>query len=312
MMTFKQQSDIFLATIGNRKREPVKQATLLAYKSLLNRWVLPVLGDVLIADIQNRTVKPLVEVLSKAGKSPQTITSVIGVIKAVVKSVTDENGNQTYPRTWNHEFMDVPTIQAQKAPIATAKAIQQALDRANSQDTALYALLAGTGIRIGEALALKVGPDNQKDSFWLPESGTLIIRSTVSKGKIQYSPKTEAGNREIDLSPDLNDYLCQVFLRKNLTSNTSLLFPNRNGGVANDQTGYRHLEAAGIPGFHSLRRFRVTHLRKQQVPEGLVQAWVGHRGASITDRYDKISLDTDARRLWAQKAGLGFQLQVAV
>lgn len=306
-MTFKQQSDIFMVLIGSRKREPVKQSTLIAYKSLLAKWIIPAIGGKFLADIQNGSVKPLIDIMSKAGKSPQTITSAIGLVKAVMKSVVDENGNQVYPRTWSNEFMDVPVIKAQKAPIATVKGVQQAIRQANGQDAALYALLAGTGLRIGEALSLMVGPDDGKNSFWDPGTATVIVRSTVSRGRIQLSPKTESGNREIDLSPDLNAYLCQVLLRKNLTS--GLLFPNEKGGVANDRTGYRHLEEVGLPGFHSLRRFRVTHLRKQGIPEGLVQFWAGHRGSSITDRYDKISLDTDARKQYAKSAGLGFQLE---
>lgn len=310
MVTFVQQAETFMTAIAARKRNPVKTATLVAYRSLLNKWIIPAIGGKFLPDIQNGSVKPLIDIMSKAGKSPQTITSVLSLIKAVVKSAVDGNGNQLYPRTWNNEFMDVPVISAQKAPVATVKAVQQALRKADGQDAALYALLAGTGLRIGEARALMIGPDNGRDSFWDPGTATIVVRSTVSKGQIQSSPKTEAGNREIDLNPELNTYLCEMLLNQELPS-VGLLFPSTTGGVSDPKTDYRHLKAVGIPGFHSLRRFRVTHLRKQGVPEGLVQFWSGHRGKTVTDRYDKISLDTDARKQYAKSAGLGFQLEAA-
>ena len=36
-------------------------------------------------------------------------------------------------------------------------------------------------------------------------------------------------------------------------------------------------------GFHALRRFRLTHVRKAKAPESLIQFWMGHSGTSITD-----------------------------
>jgi len=38
------------------------------------------------------------------------------------------------------------------------------------------------------------------------------------------------------------------------------------------------LEAMGKEacGFHSFRRFRVTYLRKNRVPEDLIRFWIGH------------------------------------
>jgi hypothetical protein len=29
----------------------------------------------------------------------------------VVASVTDDDGNQVYPRKWNHEFIDMPIVE---------------------------------------------------------------------------------------------------------------------------------------------------------------------------------------------------------
>jgi len=35
-------------------------------------------------------------------------------------------------------------------------------------------------------------------------------------------------------------------------------------------------------GFHAFRRYRVTHLRTQRVPEDLLRFWIGHADGSVT------------------------------
>ena len=308
-MTVKEQAAIFMTQIQTRKRNPVKQSTADVYKSHLDKWILPLLGNEQLSQIENGVVKTFIQKLFEASLSSATINGIICVIKMIVASAVDQNGNQLYPRTWNSEFIDLPTIQSSKqnTPTATPQSIQEALRRTKGQERALYALLAGSGLRVGEALALKVGPDNGQDSYWAPETGTITVRTTraLHAGGIQLTPKTEAGIRQVDLSQALN-----VFLRQNLTGTVGLLFKNQSGGAVRFNTLREHAEEAGIdPRFHSFRRFRVTHLRNAGVPEGLIQFWAGHAGESITDRYDKIGTDVEARRSWAEKAGLGFQLE---
>jgi len=61
-------------------------------------------------------------------------------------------------------------------------------------------------------------------------------------------------------------------------------------------------------GFHAFRRYRVTHLRKQRVPEDLLRFWVGHADQSVTDGYSKVKEDVEFRRFTAEEAGLGFHM----
>jgi hypothetical protein len=72
------------------------------------------------------------------------------------------------------------------------------------------------------------------------------------------------------------------------------------------------LEALGYEkaGFHSFRRYRVTHLRRNRVPEDLLRFWVGHADTSITDVYSKVKEDVGFRQVCAANVGLGFALPV--
>jgi integrase len=71
--------------------------------------------------------------------------------------------------------------------------------------------------------------------------------------------------------------------------------------------GNMHLEAGA--GFHSFRRFRTAHLRKNRVPWDLQKLWLGHANKDVTDRYaEQLKEDVEWRKGEAEKAGLGFKL----
>lgn len=293
-MNFESQANSYLAEI----RSEVRPNTLQVYRSILDSRILPVIGGVDLADINNKTAKLLVGRLLQAQLSPATINLAVGLMKQIVKSAVDDDGNQLYPVVWNPGFIKAPKVnpKTQKAPVAPSQTLSGAITATNGEIKALVALLAGTGLRIGEALALGVGPD-WAGNVWDPEAGTITVRATMVRGTLQTEPKTEAGNRVVDLHPDLN-----AFLRSQFANRESRIFhtPLR--------TLYKQLRAAGIPGFHSLRRFRITHQQLQNVPQMLVKFAAGHAADDVTERYTKVGSEIAARKEWADRAGLGFQL----
>jgi integrase len=75
-----------------------------------------------------------------------------------------------------------------------------------------------------------------------------------------------------------------------------------------EDTYRRQLKALGINGFHSMRRFRITHQKMNNVPDTIIKFSAGHASDDITERYTKVGSEIEARKNWAEKAGLGFQL----
>jgi hypothetical protein len=67
-----------------------------------------------------------------------------------------------FPRKWNSEFIDAPIVEKQKQPTVTAEQIEQAITRATEADAVLFIL---SGLRIGEALALRIGPSETSSYF---------------------------------------------------------------------------------------------------------------------------------------------------
>src|SRR6266478_3680263 len=173
-MNFAKQAESFMSEIASRKSDPVRPNTLQVYRSLLDARILPTIGRVEMTVINNKTAKMLVGRLTEARLSPATINLAVSLVKQVVKSAVDENGEQLYPRTWNTRFIDAPRVDpsSQKAPITPSQTLQEAISRTKGEAQALVALLGGTGLRIGEALALMVGLDDGVNSFWDPQMGT--------------------------------------------------------------------------------------------------------------------------------------------
>src|SRR5260370_34818711 len=95
--------------------------------------------------------------LSVAEVATKTIVNVVTVVKFVVASAVDEGGDQIHPRVWNYEFMQLPLVvkEKQNRPTITEAEISAMLTTLKGRDPVLEALVAGTGLRIGEALAIR-------------------------------------------------------------------------------------------------------------------------------------------------------------
>jgi hypothetical protein len=142
--TFRQQAEWWMESLSARRWRPLNPATIYGWQHCLDRWILPNLGNKLLYEVRNGALRQFVEVLSAAGLAPKTIVNVVTVVKLVVASAVDEEGDQLHPRVWNHEFIQLPLV------------IKEKQNRPTITETEISALLknvAGTGLRIGEALA---------------------------------------------------------------------------------------------------------------------------------------------------------------
>jgi integrase len=299
---FSEQCPIFLEHIQKRKRRPVKPSTLAAYSITVKNWIVPLIGDQEIKTFVNGAMREFGQDLMARGLSPVSIKKITTLVKLIIASVVDGEGDQVYPRKWNAEFLDLPEITKQKSPMITKDQLIAAL---RSERSLLYALLAGTGLRIGEALALRCG--NVADHSSLDLKEPVLHIKTAMWQRQEGLPKTETSVREVDLDLRLWKLLCESPSIKE----GDFLFRGANGKPIWESSLRKFsLKPLGIQGFHTLRRFRTTHLRKARIQEQLIKYWLGH--TSITDTtsgYDKSTEDVEFRHSSAQQAGLGFSLE---
>ncbi|HMD41554.1 MAG TPA: tyrosine-type recombinase/integrase [Candidatus Acidoferrum sp.] len=304
-ITFRQQAAWWINHVQQRKRKPIAPATVESWQGCLDVWILPDLGEIPLFSVGNLALKGLVEKMVKAGLSPKTVNTYSQVVKAVVASAVNEEGEQLFPRKWNHEFIDMPVVEKSKqnTPHFTCEVIAGILASTKGYKQMFCALLAGTGLRAGEAIGLEIDKHISKDFR------TLFIRQKVRSTKLELFLKTDAGRRDVDLCPKL-----AAMLKEYVGNRTSgLLFHNRKGNFLSQTNLLRRglhqaLEKLKQPkaGFHAFRRYRLTWLRKNRVHADLERFWMGHENETVGDGYSKMKDDVAFRLEEAEITGLGF------
>jgi integrase len=305
-VTFRQQGEIWLKSLSNRKRNPLEQTTIDNRQYALDKWVYPFFEGRLLADVNNRAMKEFVEHISKL--APATVRDYSNIVKGVVASAINEDGEELFPRKWNEEYIDAPIVEDQRQPSTDNASVASILVRASGQYKMLYALLAGCGpLRVGEALGLGI-PQISRDFR------TLTVNQKAKAGEIQPYLKTKNGVREIDLCTSI-----ATRLREFVGTRTSgLVFQTATGGQLL-QSNILHRNFHPIlaelkhvkGGFNIFRRFRITHLEKTDCPEALKHFWSGHAPAHVSERYVKLLTDRDYRLEWAERVGTGFTFPAA-
>jgi integrase len=314
-----QQAVFWFEQVKTRKRKPVAVSTLELWEGCLRNWLNPQLGDIPLSEINNAALKGLVATMSDGGLSAKTIDNYAQVVKMVVASAVDKEGEEIYPRKWNHEFMDMPVIvkAKQNTPCFSTEIMSGLALWKKERERMVFILCGAAGLRIGEALGLEI------DKHISPDFLTISIEQKARHGKVEERLKTASALRKVDLHPTIATMLKEfVGERRN-----GFLFRTRNGkplGSSNILRRHLHpaLKQLGFinpftgtykAGNHAFRRFRNTHLRNRTgCPEGLQKFWMGHANESMSDLYDKIKEDLAFRREWAEKCGFGFKLPSVV
>jgi integrase len=247
--------------------------------------------------------------------SAKSIRNHVQVVKLVVGSALNAQGDELFPRKWNDDFIDLPLVGKQNAPAFSAEDVLKITSAAEGQFRILYELLAASGLRIGEALALEVtdlqGP-------------TLSVSKGAWNGRL-FSPKTRAGVREVDLDPTVAVRLHELIGERR----TGFIFQSEQAQQTTEKTTQQTSKGSLLresnvlrrslhpiladkeirrTGFHAFRRFRLTHLRKQRVPEDLIRFWMGHADKTVTDGYSRLKEDREFRQQVAESAGIGWVL----
>jgi integrase len=117
------------------------------------------------------------------------------------------------------------------------------------RDAVLVALVAGTGLRIGEALAIRT------DDFD-PLCRLLQVRRSAWRRREQ-APKTLNAIRPVDIPESLAQVLCRY-----IKGRKGHLFTTRAGRLLDPRNVLDVLQQAGRQGgYHAFRRFRFAVLR---------------------------------------------------
>jgi hypothetical protein len=104
---------------------------------------------------------------------PKTISdNYVPVVKLVVASAVDEQGEEIYPRRWNNEFIDLPVLEKDKqnTPSFSADVMTGLARWKKPRERMIFVLCGSAGLRIGEVLGIEI------DKHIAPDFLTLVAR----------------------------------------------------------------------------------------------------------------------------------------
>jgi integrase len=305
-VTFREQAKIYLKSAVSRKRNPLRDTV--SVEGALSKWVYPAIGDLPLGQVDNLSLKPLIEKMSKS-LSARTVNKYVEYIKQVVKSLKGPNGEPMFNRIWDAETMDLPIVEysEQKRPSLKATAVSGLINGSTGQEQALYVLLAATGMRISEALGLEV-------RHIINDGRTIKVEQQIEKDRpeiVKYL-KTNASKREIDLHPDVTEYLRQYAAGKSgllfhTANGTSHLYGNLEDRWLTPRLVKLKLDEEGM-GWHAFKRFRKTWLRGGRCLEDINNFWMVHKPKTMSEVYSHLHEELETRLAEAERVGCGFTI----
>jgi integrase len=299
---------IWIDELKNRAYDPIAPSTLANFISC-GKTILSVIGPLTpLESFKNAAMRKFVQDVRRFDWSPATLAQHILIIKLIIASATDEEGEKLFPRAWDRRVINAPRVDRskQKTPVLTKDDVEKLIREADiEQDKILYAFLAGSGLRISEAQSVRVN-GNDLQTSWDQEKSVIVVRNSCFRNAETGRTKTSAGKRTVFLHSELNQAL-KAFVVQNKREAGSFLFQSK--GLPIRLSTVRDRMARLIPGAapHAARRFYISWLRKCRVLEEIIRDQVGHADESITDGYS--FQDENTVRAAVEAAGLGFSLE---
>ncbi len=118
-----------LPDISAASASALEQTTIENRQYALDKRIYPSLGNYTLRELSKRTIKELVEDMAES-LAPSTIRDYVNVVKVIVASAIDENGEQLFPRKWNDEYIDAPLVGDQNQPSTTSGRMTKILEKA--------------------------------------------------------------------------------------------------------------------------------------------------------------------------------------
>ena len=189
-----------------------------------------------------------------------------------------------------------PQQEAREAPAIIAGGdFARLLNELSEPYRTMVELIAATGLRIGELLAVR----------WRALDlavGTLTVRESVFEGKFQ-RPQTHKSRRTIPLGPHTLASLQAHRDRSTRKSDDDLVFPNKSGEPLRESKLLRNVlqpaaERAGLGRvtWHQFRHIHSSLLNDLRVPVKIAQEQLGHASIQTTLNIYTHVVDASHRR----------------
>ena len=274
----------------------MRRSSQRSYRSILKQYLLPSLGPRRLTSIDAGALQKVIVELHQRGLARATVEAARARACEVLLHAR-RSGFATC--VIERDAVRLPSAQAPARPprIFTAEEVERILAACHGQRRALFAILAFSGVRIGEALGLSW------DAVDL-QTKTLHIRASAAEGVLQ-PPKTHRSVRDLPMLPRLVEELTAY--RSQLQDGAGgLLFTTSTGRPRRaDDVRARWLvpvlRKLGLPqaGAHAFRHFFARYLDELGTGSATVRDYLGHHDITTQSRY----VDRAADDLRAQIEG---------
>jgi integrase len=276
--------------------------TIESYRQVINSHLVPELGNIKLVELEARHLQTMFAKKRESGLSTRTVRYLYSLMSQVLRyavrqGVLNRNVAQnTEPPKMEHRELD--TIRPEQ--------INTFLEAAReTPHYALFYLLLHTGLRRGEALALK-WKNIDMGMASLGVQAYLSVTLSLSKvaGKIYIrEPKTSSGRRRVALPPSLTLVLQQHKLKQQevfrllgrTLTDEDYVFCHHDGTPLDPSTvshSFTHaLRKAGLPPMplHGLRHSHATLLLQAGTHPRVVMERLGHSSIRVTlDTYSHV------------------------
>lgn len=269
-------------------RRDLKLKTLAGYESLLRSRVLPQFGAWKLRAIGPANVREWVVGMGNAGLSPARIRQARQVLHAMLEQAVDDGliGRNPCDR------VKAPTVRPRRQLFLTAgevAALADAADDIRHGAGTLIRLLAWSGLRWGEAVALKV-------SAVSPEKRRVRVVGSVTEvhGRLVFGTTKTDEARTVIIPRFVADRLSSQIAGR---GEEDLVFTAPNGGVLRgpnfrERVWRRACETSGMPTglmIHDLRDTAASLMISAGASIKSVQRALGHASAKMTlDTYGSL------------------------
>lgn len=252
------------------------------YESILNRHLLPSLGQMEVSRIQWLTLENLKNSLLEKGLHPKTVRNIMNPVSGILKTAVRDGaiaGNPSRELSIPKNRNSTPVRPASPEEILDLTAEMTPADR-------LLVLFATfSGLRAGECGGLQVG------DLDFANRRVHVVRSiTEPHGIAQLKEPKNGKNRTVPLPPFLMKQLTEHLEDRGVTADpTAQVFTSPDGGLYRHSNFYPRIfkpavKAHGLGGFkfHHLRHTYASLLIEQGAHPRVIMDRMGHSNIQIT------------------------------
>lgn len=246
------------------------------YDNMLNAHLMPTFGETQLRLISRDSVQRFLSAKAQGDSSWKTVKHIRTAFGTILEAAVRDDLLISNPVRKTRMPRRVTTEEPVQLSPNTLRTL---LEKLPEPSRSIAALLAWTGLRIGELLAIRWQDVDLENRF-------LSVNQSVYEGHFD-EPKSRRSKRRIPLGPK-SVAIIRSFHRKNAIP-SALVFSARNGSpLSRRNLLNRQLKpvskALGLSGvnWHWLRHAHATLLDSVGAPLGTVQALLGHASPEVT------------------------------